>query len=289
MRWMVATAALLACVAAAPRSAEAQADSVTTCVLRGAELVAFRLAASDTAAFQDSVRRADPTPRAGYLAGKEWHREELLPYIRGWWFYRSGDPYFVEPGRLRRMAEYAGVGLYVASDASGSTDQFYLPTRPGCEFQLYHAPFGRIALDALESVNVPDPRIPPPPAVGVRVVRLCLFRGGELREESHVVDATRLDSVYARTRDPGPGYAAGERWYIDNGPIQFGRRRFVKYGLPRVMTMGELRRLGAYRGIGVYTEVAESVDDPLVLYVPVRPGCEFQVYSTEPLTGGIRG
>jgi hypothetical protein len=120
-------------------------------------------------------------------------------------------------------------------------------------------------------------------------VALCVIRDGELREEMQ----PRGDSVYNTHTytgpGPGPGYVHSEAFFVNNEPIRFGRRMFVKYGLPRVMEVGELRRLGRYQGVSVFTEVQEPEDDPLVLYLPVRPGCEFQPYQTEAITLGVRG
>lgn len=120
-------------------------------------------------------------------------------------------------------------------------------------------------------------------------VAVCVVRDdGELGQELHTFDRANPPAHHhSHNPDPGPGYAAGKRWFIDNEPFRFNDRGFVKYGLPLVVELGKLKRVGRYRGVGLYTEVEEG-DDPLVLYVPVRPGCEFQRYQTEPI-GRVRG
>jgi hypothetical protein len=40
--------------------------------------------------------------------------------------------------------------------------------------------------------------------------------------------------------------------------------------------------------VGVFAETG-ATDRPEVVYIPVRPGCEFQPYQTEVKTGGVRG
>lgn len=81
----------------------------------------------------------------------------------------------------------------------------------------------------------------------------------------------------------GAGYAAGERWYVQNEPLLLeGGRRFIKYGLPRRFPeeeRGFLRRVGVLGRVSFYAEAgAEGVLLPEVLYAAVSPG-EFQPYQ----------
>ena len=62
----------------------------------------------------------------------------------------------------------------------------------------------------------------------------------------------------------------------------------MKYGLPRVLGVTEVSRVGDFMGVGVYAE-AGATGTPDVIYIPVRPGCEFQPYQYEVKTGGVRG
>lgn len=73
-------------------------------------------------------------------------------------------------------------------------------------------------------------------------------------------------------------YAPGTRWYDDNEPIVIGDDRFVKYGYPRRMEAGSLRRIGAVQGVGVYME-RDSLRVPDVVFVPVSPDGMFQNYQ----------
>ncbi|HEX8272093.1 MAG TPA: hypothetical protein VF615_05545, partial [Longimicrobiaceae bacterium] len=59
-------------------------------------------------------------------------------------------------------------------------------------------------------------------------------------------------------------------------------------GLPRVVGVTEVSRTGEYQGVGVFTE-ASATGTPDVIYIPVRPGCEFQPYQYEVPARGVRG
>ncbi|HEX8693957.1 MAG TPA: hypothetical protein VF746_16155 [Longimicrobium sp.] len=88
--------------------------------------------------------------------------------------------------------------------------------------------------------------------------------------------ATSLRSHPAIARS-GP-YAADAPWYVSHEPIVYEGSLYVKYGLPRVLGVDELKRIGTFRGIPVFGEV-EASTRPDVLYLPVRPGCEFHPYQ----------
>jgi hypothetical protein len=65
-------------------------------------------------------------------------------------------------------------------------------------------------------------------------------------------------------------------------------RRYVKYGLPRVLGVNEVTRVGEFQGVPIFAEAGRTAPYE-VIYVPVRPGCEFQPYQTEVKVGGVRG
>ena len=74
-------------------------------------------------------------------------------------------------------------------------------------------------------------------------------------------------------------YAANQTWYIDNEPIELGDDAYVKYGLPRVLGVNEVYPFDEFRTVTLFAEPVEGT--PEVLYVPVRPGCEFQPYQRD--------
>jgi hypothetical protein len=62
----------------------------------------------------------------------------------------------------------------------------------------------------------------------------------------------------------------------------------VKYGLPRVLGVNEVTRMGDYMGVPVFAETG-ATGATEVIYLPVRPGCEFQPYQLDVKVGGVRG
>jgi hypothetical protein len=76
------------------------------------------------------------------------------------------------------------------------------------------------------------------------------------------------------------GYAAGQTFFINNEPVMFGGRRFVKFGLPRVIGAPEPARVGETMGVQVFAEAGATAPYE-VIYLPVRTGCEFQPYQAE--------
>ena len=142
-------------------------------------------------------------------------------------------------------------------------------------------------------VIVPPPPViapPPPPVVNpIRDIRVCVVENGALREITAQYNTQTGDSTYNGQPIPSSvGYAAGATWYINNEPITVNGRRYVRYGLPRVLGVSEVTRTADYMGVSVFSE-AGAMGTPEVLYIPVRPGCEFQPYQLEVKAGGVRG
>ena len=139
------------------------------------------------------------------------------------------------------------------------------------------------------------PPLPPPPApapVSEVDVRVCVVQGGSLAEvtaryNQQTGDTTYNGQPFAAAFPAGEGYAASAPWFIASEPITVGGRRYVKYGLPRVLGVTEVGRAGEYQGVPVFSEGGAMGTE--VVYLPVRPGCELQPYQTEQKTGGVRG
>lgn len=120
----------------------------------------------------------------------------------------------------------------------------------------------------------------------VRTIEVCVLETGDLAgvradllaSGDTVVAGRPFSHAYADTGQ----YARSRIWYRDNERIDYDPRDvcFTKYGLPRILERDSLRRLGAWRGVPVFSERSAG-DDPLVIYAPVGPGCEFQPYQTE--------
>lgn len=138
-----------------------------------------------------------------------------------------------------------------------------------------------------------QPVAPPPPPPTTRNIQVCVIQNGALTNVTAVyntqsgdttVNGQRFSTVYPATT----GYAAGATWYINNEPITVNGRRYVKYGLPRVLGVNEVTRTADFMGVPVFAE-AGATGATEVLYVPVRPGCEFQPYQLDVKVGGVRG
>ena len=65
---------------------------------------------------------------------------------------------------------------------------------------------------------------------------------------------------------------------MDNEPITFEGRLYIKYGLPRRIEARDLTRVGLFGRVRFYAE-REHATAPEVLYVATAPG-EFQPYQT---------
>ncbi|HEY0022176.1 MAG TPA: hypothetical protein VGB24_04675, partial [Longimicrobium sp.] len=140
-----------------------------------------------------------------------------------------------------------------------------------------------------------DQTPPPPPPVANpnRDIQVCVVEGGALRNVTATYNTQTSDTTYQgrRFNEAFPattGYAGGATWYINTEPIMINGRRYVKYGLPRVLGVTEVTRTAEYQGVSVFAE-AGATGTPEVVYVPVRTGCEFQPYQLEVKAGAVRG
>lgn len=143
----------------------------------------------------------------------------------------------------------------------------------------------------------PPPAATPPAAVAAPVhqppaprlagshlnLLFCVVRGGKLELVPLEYNTRTGDSTYqgvplAQAFPLDSTYAEPAEWFAANEPIRFAGRVFVRYGDPRVLGIHELTPVGAYRVVTVFAE-AGSAGAPDVVYLPVRPGCEFQPYQ----------
>lgn len=75
-------------------------------------------------------------------------------------------------------------------------------------------------------------------------------------------------------------YVGSSRWFIDSKPVVFKLKKYVKYGLPRVLQPTDVRKVGIYQKAAVFAEPS-AARNPEVIYLPVREGCEFQPYQMD--------
>ena len=121
-------------------------------------------------------------------------------------------------------------------------------------------------------------------------VKKCIIENGVLKEIEIDYD-TKTGDYFVTTGgtnklfdeaypSSAAHYAAGATWYINNEPIVLDGKKYVKYGLPRVLGVNEIAKHTDYKQVGVYVE-AGSTGTPEIIYLPVRTGCEFQPYQKE--------
>jgi hypothetical protein len=157
---------------------------------------------------------------------------------------------------------------------------------------------------------VPDPAPPPPPAPPPAArppapppaqrppalstgIQVCIVENGAIRNvtaryNTHTGDSTVNERPFSEVYPATVGYAERAMWYINNEAITVNGRRYVKYGLPRILGINEIVPAIEYRGVMMFREAGEGSSE-LVLYVPVRSGCEFQPYVASLKAPGVRG
>lgn len=127
----------------------------------------------------------------------------------------------------------------------------------------------------------------------MRHLEVCVVADGRLRVVQAAFDPSTGDTLFEGRlfRDvfsDTAGYAASQPWYVNNEPIAWDRRRYTKYGPPRILSPSQLKPGGHHEGIAFFIE-ANAAHAPEVIFVPIRPGCEFHGYQWDLTIGGIRG
>ena len=145
-------------------------------------------------------------------------------------------------------------------------------------------------------VPPPAPQASPPAftpeAPPLEHLTVCVVRDGVLTDVPVSYDPATGDSLYEGRRfsEAFPidsTFAAGAGWFYEQPMIPLDRRQYVKYGLPRTLRPGDVVPRGEYRGVGVFMDPRHP--EPFsILYLLVRPNCEFQPYETE-MGGPVRG
>jgi hypothetical protein len=119
-------------------------------------------------------------------------------------------------------------------------------------------------------------------------IRVCVIQDNELKEILAFSDKNTgkiyvdRDGKLITLAEAFPvenGYAANKTWFINNEKITVNGKTYVKYGLPRILGIGEIEKAGTYDNVGIYAEAGAGGME--VVYIPVEPGCEFQPYQVE--------
>lgn len=124
------------------------------------------------------------------------------------------------------------------------------------------------------------------PPVGIcRCMRLCFVQRGRLVEINIIWnpatgDTMTVDSLPITQVAPLTGeYASVAGWYVNQDTITLHGRPFGRYGMTRELGINEVEKVGEYRGVGVYGAAGDPQAATNVVYLPTRPGCQFQPYA----------
>lgn len=143
----------------------------------------------------------------------------------------------------------------------------------------------KLALGAISAPVVPiPPPPPPPPPPAERTIQVCVVRNGAVQNISATfapaTNDTTVNGIPFAQAHPAtaPNYAAGVNWFIQSSDMSFADREWVKYGVSRVVQPTQLQPAGEFQGTPVFAEAGATAPFEIV-YIPVRPGCEFQPYT----------
>ncbi len=120
----------------------------------------------------------------------------------------------------------------------------------------------------------------------IRKIRECIIEKGVLKEVDVNYNTQTAEKTLVfngvltnyNNLEKSKDYAANQSWYINNDPVVLNGHNYVKYGLPRILGVFEIEKSVAYKGLGIYRE-AGTTGLAEIIYIPVRPGCEFQPYQ----------
>lgn len=166
-----------------------------------------------------------------------------------------------------------------------------------------------VALVVAACTRRPDPPVHPPrtepappqaqaePPGSGQPVALCILRDGNVATIEGTYRPERGDTVIGgrpwRQALPAafPPYAEGVDWYVKGEMVVSPGRELPleRYGLTRVFAPADVKRLGEYRGLPLFVDAAYEGGIAEVVYLFVRPGCEFQPYQQAYTVGAVRG
>jgi hypothetical protein len=113
---------------------------VRVCVVQNGELAqvdaVYDPERADTLIGGQPVAMVHASDALPYAAGTPWFINHEALEVRGRRFSKYGLPRALAPQQLQRMGEFRGVPLFVEAGQT-QPDVYYVPVRPGCEFQPY--------------------------------------------------------------------------------------------------------------------------------------------------------
>lgn len=165
-----------------------------------------------------------------------------------------------------------------------------LHARAGLSFLLGGARPMVVAQMPAPPAAPPLPPPPPPAPPANRQIQVCVVQNGQLQNITALFRPATNDTVVGSQSfsqahpTTAPNYGAGAPWFIQADTMAFSGSTWVKFGVMRVVQPQQLQRVGDNNGTPIFAEAgrtpAAAPAAPYdVVYVPVRPGCEFQPYQ----------
>ena len=114
-------------------------------------------------------------------------------------------------------------------------------------------------------------------------LRTCVVRNGRMEDVDIEYNPQRGDTTYqgrpfSAAFPVDSTVALNADWYRESMVVGFEWGRYLKYGQPRILGITDVVPIGTFRGVTVFAEPGANREKPLVIYLPVRPACEFQPY-----------
>lgn len=168
-----------------------------------------------------------------------------------------------------------------------------LHARAGVSFLLGGARPSPVVMPSLLPPLAPAPAPPAPAPPAERLIQVCVVQNGQLQAVAASFRPAMNDTViggraFAQAHPAtAPDYAVGASWFIQQDRVDFVDGTWVKFGVTRVIQPSQLQRVGEMMGTPLFADVGRQAPYDVV-YVPVRPGCEFQPYQ-DAATIQVRG
>lgn len=203
-------------------------------------------------------------------------------------FHVYDSPVHVGDGWLGVQQVPAGGTIRIADDRTAVTGRLVLGLKLMLGNQMEMAP-----MVAPAPMPMPEPMPMPAPVDEMRNVEVCVVENGMLRNVQAQYNATRGDTMvngqaFSMAYPATTGYAAGASWFINSEALTINGQQYVRFGLPRVLGVTDVARMTDYQGVPVFAETG-ATGTPDIVYVAVRPGCEFQPYQREQKVRNVRG
>jgi hypothetical protein len=188
--------------------------------------------------------------------------------------------------------------VWTGQPINGASDPMVFTTRANIGLKLMLGDITPVPVVPPVTPPPPPPPAPTPAPPAERTIQVCVIQDGTVRNVEATFVPASGDTVIMRDgqrvqfRQAYPsatGFAAGANWFVGGEPITFQNQRYVRFGLPRVITPpDQVSRVGEFQGVPVFAEPG-ATGAPSVIYLPIRPTCEFQPYQREAVTRRVRG